>query len=206
MSSDPKTVKPTAERILDAAEQAFAERGYDAASLGDVADRVGIRPQAIYNRFEGKWELYVAVLERLIEPFLEILDREVEAPLSPDRSDQSLAAEVAFHARNPNLARLIQYATLAGGNQLELLLSRWYRPFFQRALLLGPEKNAIVQKNPALLPWLVIGFHNLVLGYATMAPLTQELLGVDPFSPEAVARQTEFLQQLNRVLDRSRPA
>jgi TetR/AcrR family transcriptional regulator len=167
-----------------------------------VADRVGIRPQAIYNHFKSKWELYVAVLERLLDPFLEVLDRAVQAPPSPRRGDESLAAEIAFHARNPNLARLIQYATLAGGAQLELLLARWYRPFFQRALLLAPEKNAIVQRNPALLPWLVTGFHNLVLGYATMAPLTRELLGVDPFSPEAVARQTEFLQQLNRVLDR----
>lgn len=202
MSTLPKSPKPTAQRILDAAEQAFAERGYDAASLGDVADQVGIRPQGIYNHFKGKWELYVAVLERLLDPFLEILDRAVQAPPTPERGNDSLAAEIAFHARNPNLARLIQYATLAGGDQLELLLTRWYRPFFQRALLLAPEQNAIVQKNPALLPWFVTGFHNLVLGYATMAPLTRELLGIDPFSPEAVARQTEFLQQLNRVLYR----
>ena len=48
--------KHTAERILDAAEAVFAERGFDAASLGDVADRVGIRPQAIYNHFSGKLE------------------------------------------------------------------------------------------------------------------------------------------------------
>ena len=54
--------KHTAERILDAAEGVFAERGYDAASLGDVADRVGIRPQAIYNHFSGKRELYLVPL------------------------------------------------------------------------------------------------------------------------------------------------
>jgi AcrR family transcriptional regulator len=63
-----------AERILDAAEEVFAERGFDAASLGDVADRVGIRPQAIYNHFSGKRELYAAVLERLLGPFLALLD------------------------------------------------------------------------------------------------------------------------------------
>ena len=36
-------MKPTPERILDAAEDLFAERGYAATSLGDVAGRVGIR-------------------------------------------------------------------------------------------------------------------------------------------------------------------
>ncbi len=53
---------------------------------------------------------------------------------------------------------------------------------FQRALLLAPEKNAIVKADPALLPWLVTGMHGLVLGYATLAPLHRELLGIDPFS------------------------
>lgn len=192
--------KPTKERILDAAEAVFAERGYDAASLGDVADRVGIRPQAIYNHYKGKWTLYVAVMERLLDPLLATLDRALEAPPTAARRDASLAAEVALHARNPNLARLVQYATLGGGEPLELLKTRWYRPFFQRAFLLTPEKNAIVKHDPALLPWVITGFHNLVLGYATMAPLTQELLGIDPFSTEGAARQTEFLQELNRLV------
>jgi AcrR family transcriptional regulator len=194
--------RPTKERILDAAEAVFAERGYDAASLADVADRVGIRPQAIYNHYRSKWELYVAVLERLLDPLFEVLDHALEGPPTAERGNRGIAAEIALHARNPNLARLVQYGVLAGGPQLDLLLERWYRPFFQRAMLLTPEKNAIVKKNPALLPWLVTGFHNLVLGYATMAPLTKELLGIDPFAPEAVARQTEFLQELNALLFR----
>lgn len=192
--------KPTRERILDAAEQVFAERGYDAASLGDVAARVGIRPQGIYNHYAGKWALWVAVLERLLDPLFETLDDALRGPPTAERGKRGLAAEIALHARNPNLARVVQYATLAGGEQLELLLERWYRPFFQRAMLLTPEKSAIVRKNPALLPWMITAFHNLVLGYATMAPLTRELLGIDPFSPEATARQTEFLQELQDML------
>jgi TetR/AcrR family transcriptional regulator len=192
--------KHTAERILDAAEEVFAERGYDAASLGDVADRVGIRPQGIYNHFSGKRELYAAVLERLLDPFLELLDDAAAA--GGARAAEALTRDVAFHARNPHLARILQYATLGGGEPLELIRQRWYRPFFERALLLAPEKNAIVQKNPALLPWVICAFHSLILGYATMAPLHRELLGIDPFSAEGVARQTELLQELLRLLNR----
>jgi len=194
--------KHTAERLLDAAEAVFAERGYAAASLGEIADRVGVRPQAIYNHFRGKWELYVAVLERLLDPFLALLDDAIDAPRGPGQSGATVARDIAFHARNPHLARILQYATLAGGEPLALLRERWYRPFFERALLLAPEKNAIVQKNPALLPWVITGFHSLILGYATMAPLHRELLGIDPFSAEGVARQTEFLQELLRLLNR----
>jgi TetR/AcrR family transcriptional regulator len=191
----------TAERILSAAEQLFAERGYEASSLGEIADRVGIRPQAIYNHFESKWQLYVAVLERLLDPFLRFLDAALAAPPSAARGGDSLAAEIAFHAANPNLARLVQHAALAGGDQLELLIERWYRPFFQRALLLAPEKNAIVKADPALLPWLISGMHGLVLGYATLAPLHRELLGIEPFSAQAIARQAQFLRALMRLLE-----
>ena len=193
--------KHTAERILDAAEAVFAERGYDAASLGDVADRVGIRPQAIYNHFSGKRELYAAVLERMLDPFLALLDDAASAT-GGSQVAHALTRDIAFHARNPHLARIIQYATLGGGEPLELIQRRWYRPFFERALLLAPEKNAIVQKNPALLPWVICAFHSLILGYATMAPLHRELLGIDPFSAEGVARQSEFLSELLRLLNR----
>ena len=91
----------TPERILAAAERLFAERGYDATSLGEIADRVGIRPQAIYNHFESKWQLYEAVLERLLDPFLRFLDGALATPPSAARSGDSLAAEIAFHAAQP---------------------------------------------------------------------------------------------------------
>ena len=48
---------------------------------------------------------------------------------------------------------------------------------------------------------MVTGFHSLILGYATMAPLHRELLGIDPFSGEGVLRQTEFLSELLGLLN-----
>ena len=48
----------TAERILDAAEDLFAQKGYSATSLGDVADRVGIRSPSLYNHFRNKEARY----------------------------------------------------------------------------------------------------------------------------------------------------
>ncbi|TXS94132.1 TetR/AcrR family transcriptional regulator [Parahaliea maris] len=55
----------TRERILDAAEQVFAEKDYSAARLEDVAQAVGIKRASIVYYYAGKQELYDAVEERI---------------------------------------------------------------------------------------------------------------------------------------------
>ncbi len=51
-------------RILDAAEQLFAELGYHGVTLKDVAARVGISSPLIHYHFKGKESLYEAVWAR----------------------------------------------------------------------------------------------------------------------------------------------
>ncbi|CAM3152716.1 DNA-binding transcriptional regulator, AcrR family [Pseudomonas gessardii] len=52
-----------AERIAHLALEQFAEHGYDAASLNDIAVRAGIKKASLYAHFASKDALYVAVLE-----------------------------------------------------------------------------------------------------------------------------------------------
>lgn len=51
------------ERLLAAAAQVFAERGYDGAGVAEIARRAGVTTGAIYSRFSGKAELLVAALQ-----------------------------------------------------------------------------------------------------------------------------------------------
>jgi AcrR family transcriptional regulator len=52
------------ERILDAAEQLFAELGYHGVTLKDVAARIGVSSTLIHYHFNGKESLYEAVWAR----------------------------------------------------------------------------------------------------------------------------------------------
>lgn len=56
--------------LLDAAEGIFASRGY-AGSLEDIADAAGYTRGAIYAQFGGKDELFLAVIERHRQRFLD---------------------------------------------------------------------------------------------------------------------------------------
>ncbi|TFG91552.1 MAG: TetR/AcrR family transcriptional regulator, partial [Myxococcales bacterium] len=53
--------------LLDASEALFAERGFDATRLEDVALRVGIRRASIVYYYRDKRELYDAVLAQLAQ-------------------------------------------------------------------------------------------------------------------------------------------
>ena len=52
------------ERILDAAEQLFAEYGYHGVTLKDVAARVGVSSTLIHYHFSGKESIFEAVWAR----------------------------------------------------------------------------------------------------------------------------------------------
>jgi AcrR family transcriptional regulator len=60
-------------QLLEAAARAFARTGYAATSMEDVAAEAGVTKLIVYRHFEGKEELYGAVLdlvnERLMDAF-----------------------------------------------------------------------------------------------------------------------------------------
>src|SRR5512134_3807663 len=82
MSARASATKPVAHRssgletraeIVAAAERHFAERGFEAARLEDIAAEVGIRRAAIFYHFGDKDELYAAVLDQVFDGAMAVL-------------------------------------------------------------------------------------------------------------------------------------
>ncbi|MEM7286919.1 MAG: helix-turn-helix domain-containing protein [Actinomycetota bacterium] len=61
----------TESRLLAAAAEVFAERGYDGAGVAEIARRAGLTTGAIYSRYRGKAELLVEALDAIIADHLE---------------------------------------------------------------------------------------------------------------------------------------
>ena len=53
----------TKQKILDKALELFFTQGYDAVSVGEIAEAVGIRAPSLYNHFPGKQEIFDAIIE-----------------------------------------------------------------------------------------------------------------------------------------------
>jgi AcrR family transcriptional regulator len=57
--------RTTRERILDIARDLFVDKGYDKASLRDIAEALGFSKAAIYYHFESKADILLALHQRL---------------------------------------------------------------------------------------------------------------------------------------------
>lgn len=58
----------TREAILEAARRAFAEQGYDRATIRDIAARAGVDPALVYHFYGSKEQLFAAAMHFPFQP------------------------------------------------------------------------------------------------------------------------------------------
>jgi AcrR family transcriptional regulator len=80
-----RKVEPEARRqaILDAALAVFAERGFEAARLEDVAARAGVAKGTLYLYFRDKEALFEELVRGAVSPIMEAVSRAASAPDVP---------------------------------------------------------------------------------------------------------------------------
>ena len=94
-------------RILEAALQVFAERGYNAASIAEIGERAGIAKSVMYHHFGSKAGLYEAVVEaQTAELVNEVAAALPEDPAAP-RLRVGVDAYFRFLRSNPTVWRLL---------------------------------------------------------------------------------------------------
>ena len=105
-----ETTPNTRDRILDIALELFTEQGFDATSLRQIAERLGVTKAALYYHFESKDDILMALHMRLHEFGRNALSRmgkeqvtlELWEELLDEIVDQMLAQRQLFlmHQRN----------------------------------------------------------------------------------------------------------
>ncbi|MED4953325.1 helix-turn-helix domain-containing protein [Paenibacillus macerans] len=63
------------EKILQSAIRLFAEKGYQATSIQDIADDCSIAKGSLYKHFGSKEELYISILEKRQQDMIDAVDR-----------------------------------------------------------------------------------------------------------------------------------
>ncbi|MEW2546406.1 TetR/AcrR family transcriptional regulator [Streptomyces sp. NPDC047002] len=116
-----------ARRLLVAAVDAFAERGYHATTTRDIAGRAGMSPAALYIHYKTKEELLHRISRLGHDRALDILLRaESGGGTSAERLAEVVRAFVHWHAEQHTTARVVQYEldSLAPEHRAEIVALR----------------------------------------------------------------------------------
>jgi AcrR family transcriptional regulator len=118
-------VKPdAARRLVLAAVEAFAERGYHATTTRDIAGRAGMSPAALYIHYKTKEELLYQISGVGHRLALRVLEEAAGAGGAPaERLAAGVRAFARWHAEHHTVARVIQYelGALAPGHRAEIV-------------------------------------------------------------------------------------
>ena len=67
-------------QLLGAAQDVFVASGYHATAMDEIADRAGVSKPVLYQHFPSKLELYLAVLDRLVDSLVEAVSEALGSP------------------------------------------------------------------------------------------------------------------------------
>ena len=98
----------TTERILSAAEETFADAGFAAARLEDIAEAAGLRRPSLLYHYPSKDALYAAAVARSFERLRRVLGGAIAGEGTfEERLDRLSGTYVAFLVENAGIARLV---------------------------------------------------------------------------------------------------
>ena len=125
----------TRQRLLDIAEQLFAERGFYGVSIARIASEVGFTKQGLLHYFNRKEKLYGAILQRISDDFRERQTEAEEAGKEPIESLQRFYRTLAEPTdTNTRRTRLLM-RELLDNNARSANAENWYlREFLERLI------------------------------------------------------------------------
>ena len=131
----------TSAALLRAAAATFAERGFGAATMDEIAERAGLTKGALYYRYKSKEDLFLALLDERCAAYVAALDHTLANEASAGAgwaafSDQFLAIlregswprlyfeYVSYASRNPHARRQLVKRTRELRSAFERVIER----------------------------------------------------------------------------------
>lgn len=188
----------TRERILDAALDAFGTRGFDATSLDDLAEHLGVRKQTILYHFGSKNDLFMATIDAAVGELGVAMIEAGRGRTGWPAVESVVNTVFRIAVREPARLGLLRETTRLGGawsNRMRESLA----PVIEKArlfLTLEMRRGNMRQTDPNLV---LVSAYSTVMGVATEVEVLRAV-GIEPTLREAVKRRRELLRFLEAAL------
>jgi AcrR family transcriptional regulator len=188
----------TRQRLLDIAEQLFAERGFYGVSIAAIASEVGLSKQGLLHYFNSKEKLYGAIVQRISDDFQDHQREALQASEDPaERLEKFYAALAEPTETNVQRTRLLM-RELLDNNERAAKAENWYlRPFLDRLISMVKDVNKSEKLSDA---------EALAYGYQLLGAVNYFLISTSTLKAiygamfiEAIS--TDFIKNLNRLIN-----
>ena len=152
------------DQVLESATRLFTEKGYEAASVRDLAAELEIRPSSLYHHFPGKQHILFAICLRMQTDFNAEVMPELIASRPPDLAIASaVRRHVLFgHRRKGEVLVNIRERRSLPVEQLAQVngLRRAYRDTMARVIEVGCEQGHFRVGDPKLAAMAIVDMIN----------------------------------------------
>jgi AcrR family transcriptional regulator len=132
----------TRAKLIEAAAEVIGEKGYDRASLEEIAARAGMTRGAVYGNFKGKEDLFLAVVANHWKPIVPSLKRGLDLKEQMCILGKTIAAEAHARQRQAAAATAFQLYVLTHKSMRDRLAA-------QNAIVYKRMAEEIVKVIPA---------------------------------------------------------
>jgi AcrR family transcriptional regulator len=111
-------------QLVDVGRLVFAQRGYEAASVEEIAERAGITKPIVYEHFGGKEGLYAVVVDREVELIVERIVDAISTGSPRERLERAALAFLDYVQERPEGFTMLlrDSPALKGGGEMPGLM------------------------------------------------------------------------------------
>jgi AcrR family transcriptional regulator len=189
------------ERLLEVASRLFAQKGYSATSIDEIAKASALSKAAIYYHFSDKAALYEEILASHIERMATALEQNVAEHSSQIEQLECYIRSIAkAFSSSRDFCSLLMRALANGGEEMPMRpLQEMLRTFVVLQKILAHQDGALRCKEPMLLQMMILGTMSFFLQTNTLRK--KVVTHIDPTLPtqpdytieDATKRLTEMI-------------
>lgn len=89
-------------QLIEVGRKAFAERGYEATSVEEIAARAKVSKPIVYEHFGGKEGLYAVIVDREVEHVVAVISEAISVGTPRERVEQASLAFLTYVRDHPD--------------------------------------------------------------------------------------------------------
>ncbi len=183
------------DRILEAAEELFARRGYAGVGISEIAETVGLSKSSLFHHFRTKAQLHAATVERILSEIdLQLTRSLAQGGSATERLDRWVDLLIDLLARTPAHARVLLRALfedeeLAGDIDERREADDATRRILQQVSNVLRDGMAQGEIRAANIPHTLQSLIGIVVYHFASGDFGDEIVGASIFDPREVERR-----------------